>query len=173
MGQIAEMLVRGQRMSVRLAEAMLKDVKPSQFSHKVSLGGTTIDSNHPAFVYGHLSIYPFNAGKAAGYAVPPPPAGFEDLFKAGAECRDDAERRIYPAMGVITKYFFEAHAASEAGIAALSDDQFHQPNPREGRLKELFPTLGGLLMFYTTSHMMMHLGQVSAWRRGFGLGSAM
>lgn len=173
MGQIAEMLVRGQRMSVRLAELMLKDVKPEQFARKVSIGGKTIDSNHPAFVYGHLSIYPFNAGKAAGYAVPPPPAGFEDLFKAGAECRDDAERTIYPAMDAITTYFFEAHKANESGIAALSDEQLNAPNPREGRMKELFPTLGGLLMFYTTSHMMMHLGQVSAWRRGMGLGSAM
>lgn len=173
MGQIADMIVRGQRVSIRLAEAMLKDVKPETFARKVAIGGKTIDSNHAAFVYGHLSIYPASAGKAAGYSVPPPPAGFEDLFKAGVECRDDPERKVYPAMDAITKYFFEAHKASEAGTAGLTDDQLNGPNPREGRMKEMFPTLGGLLMFYTTSHMMMHLGQVSAWRRGFGLGSAM
>ncbi|MCC6661615.1 MAG: DinB family protein [Phycisphaerales bacterium] len=173
MGHTANMIVSGLRMSVRMAEMQLKEVKPEQFARKVSIGGRVIDSNHPAFVYGHLSTYPFGAGQAAGFVVPPVPAGFADLFPAGKECRDDPERTIYPAMDVITKYFFEAHRAAEAGLVALSDEKLAGPNPREGRMKEMFPTLGGLLMFYLTSHPMLHLGQVSAWRRGMGLGPVM
>jgi hypothetical protein len=173
MGHVADLIVRGSRVSVGMAERMLKDVTPPQFARKVSIAGRTIDSNHPAFVFGHLSLYPFSVGQTAGFSVPPPPPGFEDLFKSGKECRDDPGGTIYPAMDAITRYFFEAYKAAEPGIAALSDDRLNGPNPREGRIREMFPTLGGLLMFSNTSHVMLHLGQVSAWRRGMGLGPVM
>jgi hypothetical protein len=39
-------------------------------------------------------------------------------------------------------------------------------------MKQLFPTLGSVQTFYCGGHMMMHLGQMSAWRRMEGLGSA-
>jgi hypothetical protein len=41
-----------------------------------------------------------------------------------------------------------------------------------GRMTELFPTLGSLYNFYVGGHMMMHLGQISTWRRMMGLGAA-
>ena len=46
------------------------------------------------------------------------------------------------------------------------------PNPSGGRMTELFPTLGSMHAFYTGGHIMMHLGQISAWRRMQGLGAA-
>ena len=35
-----------------------------------------------------------------------------------------------------------------------------------------FPTVGSMVVFIMTSHEMDHLGQVAAWRRAAGLGSA-
>jgi len=45
-------------------------------------------------------------------------------------------------------------------------------NPLGGRMTDLFPTLGSLQSFYCGGHIMMHLGQVSAWRRMMDLGAA-
>jgi hypothetical protein len=42
-----------------------------------------------------------------------------------------------------------------------------------GRMSEMLPTLGAAMMFMCGSHLQMHLGQVSSWRRAMGLGSAM
>jgi len=46
-----------------------------------------------------------------------------------------------------------------------------QANPMGGRMSEMFPTMGSAVMFMCGSHMQMHLGQISAWRRVMGMGS--
>ena len=35
-----------------------------------------------------------------------------------------------------------------------------------------FPTKGAALGFYVGGHFMMHMGQLSAWRRAMGMGAA-
>jgi hypothetical protein len=42
----------------------------------------------------------------------------------------------------------------------------------EGRMKELFPTVGAAVNFLVVGHTQSHLGQISVWRRLMGLGSA-
>ena len=101
-----------------------------------------------------------------------PPAEYADVFAAGKECRDDPEGTIYPAMPSITAFFLEAHKDAIQRFATVPDEVLQRPNPNE-KARERWPQLGGTAMFYLTSHMMMHLGQVSAWRRCFDLGSVM
>ena len=60
--------------------------------------------------------------------------------------------------------------ASEV-LRSAEDGLFLQENPLE-RLRGKFPTVGAALGFYVSGHMMMHLGQLSAWRRAMGLGPA-
>jgi hypothetical protein len=36
-------------------------------------------------------------------------------------------------------------------------------------MKTLFPTVGAMLAFYMDGHVLMHMGQVSAWRRMQGM----
>ena len=55
----------------------------------------------------------------------------------------------------------------------MDDETFLKPNPNEGRMKELFPTIGAAVTFYLGGHVQMHLGQISAWRRAMGLTAAM
>jgi hypothetical protein len=43
----------------------------------------------------------------------------------------------------------------------------------EGRIKEIFPFVGLAINFMLNNHNMMHVGQVSAWRRAMGLPSVM
>jgi hypothetical protein len=36
-------------------------------------------------------------------------------------------------------------------------------------MRDLFPTIGAAINFYLIGHVQVHLGQISAWRRGMGL----
>jgi hypothetical protein len=174
MGQIAEYITAVAKMSVGLSEAMLKDVKPEIFARKPILGGKVIEANHAAFVFGHLALYPTRWLVACGLdgSRIMPPAGFDDLFAAGKECRDDPDGKIYPSMNEITEAFFSAHRYAIEQLPSVSDAVLSGPNPREQSRSRL-PTLAPAMIFYTSAHMMMHLGQVSTWRRCFGLGPVM
>ena len=175
MGEHANAIVRGGWMGVKLAEQLLKDVKPETFARKPSIGGKVIEMNHPAFNFGHLAIYPMRWLEAVGLksAATEMPATYADLFAAGKPCHDDPDGTIYPPMKDITDRFFAGHKAALDLLSGLDDAVLLKPNPREGRLKEMFPTMGGVMGFYLNNHVMVHLGQVSGWRRCFGLGSAM
>ena len=81
--------------------------------------------------------------------------------------------QAYANMEQITGHFFAATDAALSVLPEMTDEAFSRPNPAEGRLKELFPTLGPVAAFMMVAHPMMHLGQVSAWRRMIGLGSVM
>lgn len=73
-------------------------------------------------------------------------------------------------METITKAFFEGYQAAMIVLRETPDAALQQGNPIEGRMANLFPSLGSLHNFYAGGHLMMHLGQVSAWRRMSGLG---
>lgn len=174
MGQFAEYVVSAAKMSLGLSELLLKDVTPEIFARKPTIGGKTIETNHGAFNYGHLALYParwltvcgMDASKAAV------PTGFDVLFAAGKECQDDPAGTIYPSMKTITEAYFAAHHAAIEVLPTIPDSLLLQPNPREG-MRARLPNIGAMMIFYTSSHMMMHLGQVSTWRRCFGLGPVM
>ena len=67
---------------------------------------------------------------------------------------------------------FSSYKAVAEVFRNTSDDVFQQKNPLTGRLGELFPTIGSMHNFYVGGHMMIHMGQMSAWRRMEGLGAA-
>jgi hypothetical protein len=175
MGSFANEIVRVAGPSLWMGQQLLKDVKPAIFARKPLAAGKSIDTNHPAFVYGHLSLYPAKLMQAmdldpSSGAVPP---AYAELFEAGKQCHDDPNGQIYPPMEEVTGNFFRAYNAVVEGIKTLPDETFARPTPGEGRMKEMFPQVGGFLLFMLGSHPMLHLGQVSAWRRFYGLGPVM
>jgi hypothetical protein len=175
MGSIADAIVPAGNLSLRYAEMLLKDVKAADFARFPSVGGVTVQTNHPAFVYGHLAVYPHRVMEMLGVpkGVTAVPEGWEALFKAGVECRDDAAGTVYPAMERLVSFHKAAYEAAIAAVAGASDAQLAAANPGEGRMKEMFPTVGAVCSFIIAAHPMSHYGQVSAWRRCVGLGSAM
>ena len=175
MGEFAETLVRGGRMCIGLSEKLLTDVTPQIFARKPSFGGKVIEANHAAFHFGHLALYPSRWLELVGLDGKPAaaPANFADLFNAGKECKDDPSGTIYPAMKTITEAYFNNYKTALETLARLDDGKLREPNPREGRMREMFPTVGGMLLFYINNHTMLHLGQLSTWRRCFGLGPVM
>ncbi|MCG3122115.1 MAG: hypothetical protein GIKADHBN_00492 [Phycisphaerales bacterium] len=173
MGAFAESVVAAGKRSRGLAERLLKDVRPDQFARKPHVGGVIIDTNHPSFVFGHLALYPAKIAQIIG-ADPAPvaaPAAFEGLFKNGAPCHDDPSGTIYPGMEAVVSAFFRSYDGVFPLVAALSDAEFAKENP-DPRYREFLPTVGQAAVFLLNNHTMMHLGQISAWRRCMGLGPA-
>jgi hypothetical protein len=173
-GKIAEMILSGSGLTLDYAERLLVGVTPEMFGKFARPGGVVLKSNHAAFVFGHLSLYSpkvLEHLKRPTAAVACPP-GFDAVFKNGVECQDDPTGTIYPPMAAITDQFFRGYRAARAALAETDDALLLSPNPTEGRMRELFPTLGSMLIFYFDGHAQMHLGQVSAWRRAMGLAAA-
>lgn len=168
------MISQSLKLCMGYAERLLKDVPPEQFARFAKVGDVVVESNHPAFILGHLSLYGPKIVEQLGHdsAAVDVPDSFDELFNFTATCQDDPEGTIYPSMEVITKAFFDGYNAALEKLEEADDSIFQEPNPNEGRTRELFPTKGAMHMFYVGGHINMHLGQMSAWRRMQGLGAA-
>jgi len=160
------------QVSLSYGERLLKDVPAERFARFAAPGGVAVASNHPAFVYGHLSLYTPKILVQIGHPAPPQPEQFEVRFSKDATCVDDEDGDLYPNRDLIVDFFLEGHRMVMAALRSTPDDVFQRPNPAKGRMLDLFPTIGSVQAFYCGGHMMMHLGQVSAWRRMEGLGAA-
>ncbi|MBX3387675.1 MAG: DinB family protein [Phycisphaeraceae bacterium] len=172
---IAEAIVPAGRIAMSYGQNMLKDVKGSDFARLAPGAAGRVKSNHPAWVFGHLALYAPRMLGMVGVNEPAwfDVAKFEPLFKNGAECRDDAEGTIYPKMDEIVGAWSKGYDRVLSVLAGVSDEVYMRPNPAEGRLKEMCPTVGAMCCFMIAGHTMSHYGQVSAWRRMMGMGSAM
>lgn len=159
-------------LSLGYADRLLEGISAARFPRFATVGGQVVESNHPAFVYGHLSLYAPKILHQIGAPAPQIPEGFELRFSKTAQCVDDPDLDLYPAMDEIVTFFHEGHRMVTGALRSTPDDVLQRPNPAEGRMKELFPTIGSVQAFYCGGHMMMHLGQVSAWRRMEGHGPA-
>lgn len=171
MGQFGETIAITGRRVRGFAERALAGIPPGKFARTPVVGGVTIQTNHPAFIYGHLSLYPARVltlvgGDPAAVAVPP---AWTDLFKAGSPCRDDPEGAIYPGMVEITSAFLRCQDAAIAAAERTDDAVFARPMPDENYRRH-FPTIGAAVLVFLNNHVAMHMGQVSAWRRCMGLG---
>ena len=160
------------QLSMGYGERLLRGVPADRFPRFASPGGVVVESNHPAFIYGHLSLYAPKILRLIGHPAPPVPDQFDVRFSKDAQCVDDPDLDLYPAMAEVVEFFTEGHRMVSAALRSTPDDALQQPNPAEGRMKELFPTIGSTVAFYCGGHMMMHLGQMSGWRRMEGLGAA-
>ncbi len=176
MGQHASAIAAPARRTRSYAERLLVGVTPAIAARKpvFTKGGdtVTIDANHPAFVFGHLSLYPSKilglVGRADLAAQAAAPADWEEKLKNGAPCLDDPSGTIYPAFDTITAHYFRATDLMLDAVEAMDDAILLSPTAHEGYAK-IFPVTGPALIFMLNNHTMMHLGQVSTWRRCMGL----
>jgi hypothetical protein len=160
------------QLSLGYAERLLRGVAPERAARFAAPGGAVVESNHPVFIYGHLSLYAPKMLRLIGHPAPPVPGGFELVFSKDAKCVDDGDGTFYPPLDQVVAFFLEGHRMTTGALRSAAAATFEEANPAEGRMKELFPTIGSVEAFYCGGHMMMHLGQLSAWRRMEGLGSA-
>lgn len=169
MDRIASVIVPSGRMGLAYAAMLVDGITPETFARKPD----GVDTNSPAFCFGHLALYPEMSLEAIGRKdLAIEPGAFGDLFGAGQQCKDDPEGTIYPSMEAIMTRFRDRHAVAFDAIAQTPDEVMLKENPRE-RLRERLPTVGAALGFYLGGHIFTHLGQVSAWRRCMGMKSVM
>jgi len=173
MAEFAQIIVAAAKVSRGYAERLLAGVTAQQFARKPVFGPTTVSCNHPAWVYGHLATYPAKMAAMVGMdpAGMAAPVGFEELFKDGTECKDDPQGVIYPGMGVVTAAFFKAHDALYETLGGVDDAKLLAETPDE-KARARFPRVGARLLFMCNNHVMMHMGQISTWRRCMGLAAA-
>jgi len=171
---LATTIAASARRGLSLVEGLAADIPADRFARFAEAGGTTIRANHPAFCYGHLAIYPAwimdmlgGDSKRAGV-----PEAWQELFKNGAECRDDPEGSIYPGKDELVKATSSGYAAVLEHLEGVDEAILGNVNPVE-RMRATIPTAGMMVCFMLNSHVMFHLGQVSTWRRCIGLGSVM
>lgn len=175
MGQIAETIAQSANLTLLYPELLLNGVTQENYAAFARLGGEVLQSNHPAFVLGHLALYPAKAlaiAKLEGARLEPPQQ-YAELFAPGVDCRDDPAGEQHPPLADLRERYFAGYKAVIAALAEVDDAVLLEENPNEGRPRELFPTRGAMLNFYLGGHVMTHMGQWSAWRRAMGLGPAM
>lgn len=173
-GMVAMALQRALKYGEALAEGISDDIAARKPQGLVNGKATLIDTNHAVFAYGHLSVYPARLWALQGKEPPAgvsAPDGWADLFKAGAACHDDPSRSIYPAWQQVLGQYRRGYEAVQAVLPTLADSVFVAETP-DPKVREIFPNIGSLSAFLFVGHLTMHFGQVSAWRRCFGLPSA-
>lgn len=165
----ASQLVPVASASMWFATRVLDGIGPDIFARKPK----GVDCSSPAFIIGHLSLYPDKILELIGRGeLAKPDERFTKLFEGGAECKDDPNGTIYPSMDEIVTHFRTRYELLIGQLDGIDPALLDQPNPVESR-RELLPTLGAMITFLLTGHMMMHLGQISTWRRCMGLGPCM
>ncbi|MBL9141793.1 MAG: hypothetical protein JNK53_08000, partial [Phycisphaerae bacterium] len=121
-------IANGLQLAINYADALCKGIPADKFAHMPAK-----DFCSPAFYMGHLSIYAPRVLDRLGRAelATPNPAGWEDLFKAGAVCVDEPGR--YPAKEAIVAHFTTGYTACLKALREAPDSAFALPNPVEGR----------------------------------------
>lgn len=167
---IGPMITDSARLGLAYAERLLKDIPADKFARLATVGGQAIESNHPAFIFGHLSLYPCRivADLGGDTGQIEPSEEFQQLFAPSAHCVDDPDGTVYPPMEQVTERFFTSHRLAMETLQSADDSQFMGINPNE-QMRGKFATAGAMHAFYVGGHLMLHLGQLSAWRRVWGL----
>ncbi len=176
-GNIARLILTMSERTAGLAAGLAEGIDPKQAALMPTIDGKVIHCNHPTFIFGHLSIYPQMILGALGLETgdAKTPDSYRELFQKGVECQNDPDNTLYPAFDEVFGRFQKAHNAVREKLARLDDEAIARPISGDGYEKaaEFFGTSDAMALFMLHDHYMFHLGQLSTWRRCFGLGSVM
>jgi hypothetical protein len=119
-------------------------------------------ANHIAWQLGHLIASEHGMGATIpGAAYPELPAGFAERHNKDAHSRDTG----FAAKAEYLSLFNKVREATIAAVGKLSEADLDKPT--SGRVAQIAPTLGSLLLL-NANHVMMHAGQFSVVRRKLG-----
>lgn len=148
--------------SIAYGMELAKEIPADKFAHM-----PMPNMNHPAWCFGHLALYPERGLTLMGRAdLAEEREDWTALFKAGVECDADASK--YPGKDEILERFKQRHDLIAELLPSVPDSVFDAPLPVK-EMANFFPKVGHSLHFLFANHVMMHLGQVSTWRRVMGL----
>lgn len=122
--------------------------------------------NHAAWVIGHLARTSDLAASLIDGKPTVHPEIWMTLFGPVSQPTDDAS--VYPAGAELLAELEKAHARLTQAMTKADLSVLDQP-PALERLRGRFPTLRPFIFHVMLTHEMVHLGQLSAWRRVQGL----
>lgn len=170
--KFVEYLRPGAQATRAYAQRLVSEVPEDLFARMPVVRGEPVQINHPAFVLGHLSLYPVQLAEMSGIEAGKMeiPSSYAELFKMGVVCVDDPERTIYPPKSELVERYFGATDALMERLSEIPPESFDKPLENPSR-RERFGTVGPFLAYLLLAHQQTHLGQISAWRRCMGLGA--
>jgi hypothetical protein len=145
------------------ARKAMADVDESKMYHQPHPG-----MNTPAWVIGHLCVVADYAAKL----LEKPRACPKEWHQSFGMGSDPAKPAATPTKAELLACLESQHARVSEMVAGLTEEQLAAAQPFEV-VRSMFPTVGELLLHMMTTHPMLHLGQLSAWRRIMGLGSVL
>lgn len=149
-------------MNLKRAERLVADLTDQQM---VAQPHGVI--NHPAWTLGHLGATSDALAGALGL-----PSTFPDAWREA--CRvgsiPSGDAADFPGKAELLEQLRAQHERVAKAVTAADAERLRQPAPP--RVRERFPTVGDFTAALMTMHEGHHLGQVAAWRRAMGLGSA-
>jgi hypothetical protein len=116
--------------------------------------------NHPAWTLGHLAAASNYVAKVLELDSTFP-ADWEEKFKTGGVPTTEAS--AFPSKEAILAELRAQHGRVADAMVHADPAIF---------TKEYFPTIGDFCAYLMTAHEGNHIGQIVAWRRAMGLGSA-
>ena len=176
---LAKTLAANGRVTMSMTKTMSDGIAADRFARLASPSGNPVQSNHPCFVFGHLALYNSYicrmVGNEQAAKACEAPEGWNEIFGMGQECKDDADGSIYPDMEEVINHCAAGFATACNAVEAAGDEPLLKPLADDDGFGERmgFSTTGDAVNFMLTIHPQLHLGQVSAWRRMEGLGSAL
>ena len=167
MGQFGKIIADAAVLGPRYANRLCKDIPAEIFGSLAKTSDGTIDSNHPAFVIGHLCLYPAKVLELLKLPNDSIRASdhYQKLFSKDAKCVDDSVCQLYPGKEELMGTFDRAYQTAFEALHQIDDQLLLSENPVDSPIKTFVPTLGALVGFYLGGHVMSHCGQISAWRR--------
>lgn len=151
-------VLRAARLNLGYAEEGVADIPEDQFS---SLPAGLV--NHPAWIVGHIVMANEEViGMLGGQAACP------DECAALFQAPPAADAGPFPAKADLIAALTDSYARLEEAFEAASDDDLAKPLPND-HMREVFPTVGDMVVGVLTIHTAIHLGQLAAWRTAMGM----
>ena len=124
--------------------------------------------NHPAWTLGHLAATSNSLAQALGLDSTFPEAWKEACKTGGTPSGAGAD---FPSKEQLLDQLSAQHERVAAVLATADVELLAKEHPSPPA-RQRFPTVGDYAVLLMASHEGSHLGQLAAWRRAMGLGSA-
>lgn len=138
-------------------EGLLQNLDAEKAMELICAGGV-----NPAWIIGHLGFVGNRVATMLGGESKIDLDQWKTLFGGGSTATSDAA--AYPEWEELLDVWRESEQQIATAAAMVTPDLLEQPNPNE-RMKDALPTMHDFLSFVLNSHIAMHLGQLSTWRR--------
>ena len=155
-------MLRAYAVQLKIASKLVKDIPDDQMCAQPH--GLV---NHPTWTLGHIILTEHSTCALIGIKSTPPD-GWVDLFTTGGT--PSADHVGQPGKVELLAELGKIHNIMSTGLPGIDEAVFDAEHPNE-KTRAFFPTIGTQVAFILTSHEMLHLGQIAAWRRAADLGT--